>query len=85
MEDLLSEHFEFELDDRYHCHFCNYNSQLPNKAMAHLQIRHGDQLAPTEQPEQPETGQEPGQEPEQDQEPEKGQEPGQEPDGWQQS
>ena len=74
MGDLLAEHFEFELDDRYHCHFCNYNSQLPNKAMAHLQIKHEITLATAEQPEQPE--QVKGQEPEQDQE------PGQEPDEW---
>ncbi len=74
MGDLLAEHFEFELDDRYHCNFCNYNSQLANKAMAHLQKKHGDQLATTEQPE-----------PEQVQEPEQDQEPGQEPDEWQQN
>jgi hypothetical protein len=67
MDNLLDEHFEFRLDDRYHCKYCYYNSQLPNKAMAHLQKKHGDQLAAAEQPQQDqETGQaeqEQGQEP----------------------
>lgn len=68
----LKQHFDFEIDDRYHCQYCGFNTQLPNKALSHLQIKHGDQLVAAEDQE---PGQEPGQdewgpEPGQDQEPE---------------
>ena len=64
----LKQHFDFEIDDRYHCQYCGFNTQLPNKALSHLQIKHGDQLVAAEdqEPGQDEWGPEPGQ----DQEPE---------------
>ena len=53
MDQLKVDGFEFELDDRYHCKYCGFNTQLPNKAMSHLQIKHGDQLAAAEPEQEP--------------------------------
>ena len=66
MDQIKVDGFDFELDDRYHCRYCGFNTQLPNKAENHLQLKHDDQLAAAED-------QEPGQEQDQD---EWGPEPG---------
>ena len=51
--------FDFEIDDRYHCKYCGFNTQLRNKAMSHLQKKHGDQLVAAEdQSQEPELDQE---------------------------
>ena len=42
LDDLLT---NFYLEGgRYHCSFCSYDTQLKNKAMAHVQKKHDAEL-----------------------------------------
>lgn len=79
MEQLLKEHFVWDkfFDERYHCNYCSYNSQLANACMRHFAKKHDGKLVVEQS--------EPDQDPNQEQDPE--QEPGQvqDPEGdyWQ--
>jgi hypothetical protein len=46
MDELLKKHFDWKWDKRYHCNYCSYDTQLPNKAISHLQKKHGKELEP---------------------------------------
>ena len=45
MADDLEKHFDFKFDDRYHCKYCGYDTQLVNKARRHIEKRHKKELA----------------------------------------
>lgn len=45
MVDELEKHFDFKFDDRYHCKYCSYDTQLVNKARRHIEKRHKKELA----------------------------------------
>lgn len=45
-EKILEQHFEWDkmFDERYHCKYCSYDTQLPNKAVNHFVKRHEGQV-----------------------------------------
>lgn len=45
MVDELEKHFDFKFDDRYHCLYCSYDTQLPNKAINHLHKKHDKEIS----------------------------------------
>jgi hypothetical protein len=74
MDELLEQHFVWDkfLDERYHCEYCSYNTQLANAAIRHYAKRHQDQVVDLPEPE-PIQDQDQG--PGQDQDPDEEQEP----------
>lgn len=42
-DEILKQHFDVGVDGRYHCRYCSYDSQLPNKATSHWAKRHKGQ------------------------------------------
>ena len=44
--DILEQHFNWDklFDERYHCNYCSYNTQLANKAANHFAKKHQDQV-----------------------------------------
>jgi len=44
MEDILKKNYDLKRDDRYHCKFCSYDTQLPNAAVRHFQRKHAAEL-----------------------------------------
>jgi hypothetical protein len=47
MDQILEQHFEWDkmMDERYHCKYCSYNTQLPNKAGNHFVKQHEAELS----------------------------------------
>jgi len=53
MDEILKEHFIWDkmFDERYHCNYCSYDTQLANAAVRHFEKKHKGLIEVIDQPE----------------------------------